>query len=195
MRRLATVRLTSAMREVPTTQLEEFLPGVRLFAVRSSADGEDGARRSFAGLYDTVLDVPETGLEQAIIAVWRSWFSARAVIHRETEDWQASTMAVVVQRMINAKQAGVAAVFRPRGTRRRPAVPVGLYLTHAHREPGDARCRGGRSPIAACVAAAQRATHHLPLAPRLGVHPAAGARTDRDASKPSTPQLTNRKLA
>lgn len=112
MRRLAMVQLTAAMREVLTTQLEEFLPGVRLFAVRSSADGEDGARRSFAGLYDTVLDVRYTGLEQAIIVVWRSWFSVRAIIHRETEDWQPPTMSVVVQRMIDAEEAGVAAVYR-----------------------------------------------------------------------------------
>ena len=112
MRRLATVQLTAAMRQVLTTQLEEFLPSVRSFAVRSSAAGEDGARRSFAGLYDTVLDVPYTGLEQAIIAIWRSWFSVRAIIHRETEDWQPPTMAVVVQRMIDAEEAGVAAVYR-----------------------------------------------------------------------------------
>lgn len=112
MRRLATVQLTAAMRQVLATQLEEFLPEVRLFAVRSSAVGEDGARRSFAGLYDTVLDVPDTGLEQAIVAVWRSWFSVRAIIHRETEDWQPPIMSVVVQRMIDAEEAGVAAVYR-----------------------------------------------------------------------------------
>ncbi len=112
MRRLATVQLTVAMREVLVTQLEEFLPDVRLFAARSSASGEDGPRCSFAGLYDTVLDVPRTGLEQAIIAVWRSWFSVRAITHRDTENWQAPTVSVVVQRMIDAEEAGVAAVYR-----------------------------------------------------------------------------------
>jgi hypothetical protein len=112
MRRLAPVQLTAAMREVLATQLEEFLPEVGLFAVRSSAVGEDGARRSFAGLYNTVLDVPHAGLEQAIVAVWRSWFSVRAIIHRETEDWQPPAMSVVVQRMIDAEEAGVAAVYR-----------------------------------------------------------------------------------
>lgn len=116
-RRLAGVQLTAAMRTALTTGLDESLPGVQSFAVRSSAEGEDGARRSFAGLYDSKLRVPGPGmdLEEAIVAVWRSWFSLSAIIHRaessQDEDaWQPPALAVVVQRMINAEVAGVAAV-------------------------------------------------------------------------------------
>lgn len=111
-RRLTTVQLTTAMRQVLTTQLDKFMPGIEVFAVRSSATGEDGPRHSFAGLYDSVLDVPRADLDQAIIAVWRSWFSVSAITHRSTENWQPPTMAVIVQRMIDAEEAGVAAAYR-----------------------------------------------------------------------------------
>jgi rifampicin phosphotransferase len=111
-RRLAAVQLTTAMREVLTTQLDEFLPGIEVLAVRSSAIGEDGPRRSFAGLYNSVLDVPRADLDQAIIAVWRSWFSVSAITHRSTENWQPPTMAVIIQRMIDAEEAGVTAAYR-----------------------------------------------------------------------------------
>ncbi|HEV2782872.1 MAG TPA: PEP/pyruvate-binding domain-containing protein [Actinophytocola sp.] len=112
MRRLAGIQLTDAMRDVLTAQLPEFLPDVSLFAVRSSAAGEDGPRRSFAGLYSTELDVSRADLEQAIVAVWRSWFSVRAITHRDSSFWQPPTMDVVVQRMIDADEAGVVAVYR-----------------------------------------------------------------------------------
>lgn len=109
-RRLADVTLTADMRAALTGHLEEQMDDVDVFAVRSSAAGEDGLRRSFAGLFDTVLDVSRDVLEQAISAVWRSWFSVRAITHRGTEDWQPPRMAVVVQRLIDAHTAGVTAV-------------------------------------------------------------------------------------
>ncbi|MGH3905716.1 MAG: PEP/pyruvate-binding domain-containing protein [Pseudonocardiaceae bacterium] len=111
LRRLTSVQFLPAMREVLTAQLREYMPGVTRFAVRSSAIGEDGHRHSFAGLYDSVLNVQNNGLEQAIIAVWCSWFSVRAVTHRDTDGWQTPLMSVVVQRMVDVDQAGVVAVY------------------------------------------------------------------------------------
>lgn len=110
-RRLVSVQFTLVMREELTTQLGVAMPDVTLFAVRSSAVGEDGPRRSFAGLYDTALDVRRADLEQAVIAVWRSWFSVGAIAHRDTENWQPPAMAVVIQRMVDADEAGIAAVY------------------------------------------------------------------------------------
>ncbi|MGH4017478.1 MAG: PEP/pyruvate-binding domain-containing protein [Pseudonocardiaceae bacterium] len=111
LRRLTSVQFVPAMREALTAQLRESMPGVTRFAVRSSATGEDGHRHSFAGLYDSMLNVQNNGLEQAVIAVWSSWFSVRAVTHRDTEGWQAPLMSVVVQRMVDVDQAGVVAVY------------------------------------------------------------------------------------
>lgn len=79
-------------------------------AVRSSATTEDAAEASFAGLQDTYLWV--TNLEQTLHRVrscWASLYSVESVAYRRQrgipEDGVA--MAVVVQRMVDARAAGV----------------------------------------------------------------------------------------
>jgi pyruvate,water dikinase len=79
-------------------------------AVRSSATTEDAADASFAGLQDTYLWV--TSLEQTLHKVrscWASLYSVESVTYRRKrglpEDGVA--MAVVVQKMVNARTAGV----------------------------------------------------------------------------------------
>jgi pyruvate,water dikinase len=79
-------------------------------AVRSSATTEDAADASFAGLQDTYLWV--TSLEQTLQKVrscWASLYSVESVTYRRKrglpEDGVA--MAVVVQKMVNARTAGV----------------------------------------------------------------------------------------
>lgn len=79
------------------------------YAVRSSGLAEDSADFSYAGVFDTVLDV--RGVEQVIAAIERCWASHRsgiAAAYREkrgvTDD---AAMAVVVQRMVRAQWAGV----------------------------------------------------------------------------------------
>jgi pyruvate,water dikinase len=85
-------------------------------AVRSSMVGEDGKRLSFAGQLDTVLNVrQETEVLEAVKRCWASMFSWRNVNYLtecESEGArdavQSLSMAVVVQRMVEAKAAGVA---------------------------------------------------------------------------------------
>lgn len=79
-------------------------------AVRSSATTEDAADASFAGLQDTYLWV--MGLDQVLAylrSCWASLYSVESVGYRRRrgipEDGVA--MAVVVQRMVNARAAGV----------------------------------------------------------------------------------------
>ena|ERR1700733_6623762 len=79
-------------------------------AVRSSATTEDAADASFAGLQDTYLwvtNLPQT-LER-VRACWASLYSVESVTYRRKralpEDGVA--MAVVVQKMVNARTAGV----------------------------------------------------------------------------------------
>lgn len=80
------------------------------YAVRSANTIEDRSSKSFAGLYDTFLDVRENDFLQAIRAVWMSAYS-RAVI---TERIHAgllngsNPMNVIIQRMVPARYAGVA---------------------------------------------------------------------------------------
>jgi pyruvate, water dikinase len=79
-------------------------------AVRSSATGEDGAETSFAGLQDTYLWV--RGADAVIDHVRRCWaslYNAEAVGYRLRMklDEQDLAMAVVVQRMVEPRCAGV----------------------------------------------------------------------------------------
>ncbi len=79
-------------------------------AVRSSAVGEDGARNSFAGQFETVLGVPpdEDAVWRAVCRVWASAFEPRAEAYRRERGERAAPMAVVVQRLLEPVAAGVA---------------------------------------------------------------------------------------
>ena len=85
----------------------ETLPG-NTFAVRSSALSEDSAKTSFAGEFESVLDVTRTGLFSAIEKVAASAKSERvsqySIVHGIHQDHK---IAVVVQLMINANISGV----------------------------------------------------------------------------------------
>jgi pyruvate,water dikinase len=70
-------------------------------AVRSSAVGEDAADRSFAGQFETVLDVDAQSLPDAVERV-------RAGTDRAASYGAAGPIAVVIQRQVAATRAGVA---------------------------------------------------------------------------------------
>lgn len=79
-------------------------------AVRSSATTEDAADASFAGLQDTYLWVTDLHqMLQRVRSCWASLYSLESVTYRRQrgvpEDGVA--MAVVVQKMVNARTAGV----------------------------------------------------------------------------------------
>lgn len=79
-------------------------------AVRSSGRQEDGLRDSFAGLFDTFLNV--VGLdatEDAVRRCWASAFSQRATQYRHVRglDFRDVALAVVVQRSLTPHSSGV----------------------------------------------------------------------------------------
>ncbi|MGH3550647.1 MAG: PEP/pyruvate-binding domain-containing protein [Pseudonocardiaceae bacterium] len=111
-RLLATVELTTEMRETLSGALREHLFGATRLAVRSSALDEDGLHASRAGLYTSVSNVAPYALNRAVIECWKSWFSTQAQVHRSHAEWRPPQMAVVIQRMVDAHCAGVAAVYR-----------------------------------------------------------------------------------
>ncbi len=78
-------------------------------AVRSSAVGEDAARHSFAGLLDSELGVDAEGLPGAVVRVWASAFSPRALAYRSRLGLGLTGLAtaVVVQEMVDATVSGV----------------------------------------------------------------------------------------
>lgn len=82
----------------------------RSFAVRSSATVEDAAGMSFAGQFETILNVRGAGvLLAAIKTCWLSIFSKRALFYlaRQRTPAEKVKMAVLVQEMIEADHAGV----------------------------------------------------------------------------------------
>jgi pyruvate,water dikinase len=80
------------------------------YAVRSSATTEDMPTASFAGQYDTYLNVTGTeAMLRHISRCWASLFTDRAVAYRLRSgvDQREARMAVVVQRMVVPEAAGV----------------------------------------------------------------------------------------
>lgn len=85
-------------------------------AVRSSATAEDLPDASFAGQQDTYLWV--IGADDVVDKVrdcWASLFTARAIAYREKNEIPhiETLMSVAVQKMVNAKAAGVAMTLDP----------------------------------------------------------------------------------
>lgn len=76
-----------------------------LCAVRSSAAGEDGAVRSFAGQYRSVLGVVPGKFADAVRDVWASAATAHAAAYRATGE--PTQMAVLVQPIVDARVSGV----------------------------------------------------------------------------------------
>ncbi|MFY0570986.1 PEP/pyruvate-binding domain-containing protein [Archangium lansingense] len=81
----------------------------RSFAVRSSALSEDSARASFAGEFETVLDVREdSAVRSAIESVRQSRHAGRVAAYSQAQGLEsAHEVAVVVQVLVRAEFAGV----------------------------------------------------------------------------------------
>ena len=85
------------------------------FAVRSSGIAEDTDDASFAGLYETVLNVSAAQVADAVTRVRASGSSQRVAAYAGSEQ---SAMPVLVQRLVKADVAGVAFTADPvRGDR------------------------------------------------------------------------------
>ncbi|MDX1735552.1 MAG: PEP/pyruvate-binding domain-containing protein, partial [Halioglobus sp.] len=88
-------------------------------AVRSSARGEDGGDASFAGQYDTVLNVRgEQALQAAIDHCAASLANERAASYAAGSETGEAVMNIVVQRMVDARYAGVVFTADPVSARR-----------------------------------------------------------------------------
>jgi len=83
------------------------LPALQgLQAVRSSALNEDGPTQSFAGQYDSFLNIPPDQVPAHILKVQSSHHSAH--LKSYSSEKNSSPPAVIIQEMIDAKFAGVA---------------------------------------------------------------------------------------
>ncbi|WP_414147292.1 PEP/pyruvate-binding domain-containing protein [Erwinia sp. BNK-24-b] len=84
-------------------------------AVRSACQAEDLQEKSFAGIYESVLNVSADELQAAILTVLRSFYSLRAVMekrHADTDE-TASNVNIIVQKMVSPSFSGVAFSCHP----------------------------------------------------------------------------------
>ena len=91
--------------------------GGRVLAVRSSALREDAPGASFAGQFDTFLgNASHTDLVTAVRACWACLWSIRALRYMQAHDVDPArtAMAVLIQRMVEARAAG-GALSHPAG--------------------------------------------------------------------------------
>jgi rhodanese-related sulfurtransferase/membrane protein insertase Oxa1/YidC/SpoIIIJ/phosphohistidine swiveling domain-containing protein len=77
--------------------------GAQALAVRSSGSGEDGSANSFAGVFESVLNVDRAHLETAIVDVFSSFRAAKVAAYGATN----GEANIVVQRMLEPDYAGV----------------------------------------------------------------------------------------
>jgi len=82
--------------------------GWRRVAVRSSAIGEDGAKHSFAGMYETILGVTDAdGLVAAIGRCRASAHQSRVTTYIADHGLKSTPVAVIIQEMVEGDASGV----------------------------------------------------------------------------------------
>lgn len=82
--------------------------GIGRYAVRSSANVEDSKSKSWAGEFESYLNVPPKEILESIKKCWASVFSQRVVSYADSaEELLSIKMAVVVQQSIDSEVSGV----------------------------------------------------------------------------------------
>lgn len=83
-------------------------------AVRSSSVMEDLPDMSFAGQYDSFLNITKENLLESIIDCWKSIWNVRAIEYREKYSIDNDiTIAVIIQEMVESKVSGVVFTSNP----------------------------------------------------------------------------------
>ncbi len=157
------------------------------YAVRSSATAEDLPTASFAGQQDTYLNVVgPAAVLQHISRCWASLFTERAVIYRQRNgiDHRKVLMAVVVQRMVFPRAAGVLFTADPvTGNRKTASVEASFGLGEAlvsglvnadvyTVRDGEIVATAVGTKQHAVVAAPAGGTHDVPIEPERQQQPA-----------------------
>jgi pyruvate,water dikinase len=93
----------------------ESVPPGCLFAVRSSGVGEDGPVQSFAGIHETLLNVPRSELAAAVATCRASARAPRAYAYRRATglDTASIEIGVLIQRMVQPTVSGVGFTVNP----------------------------------------------------------------------------------
>jgi pyruvate,water dikinase len=112
----------------------------KTYAVRSSANVEDGLRASFAGQFETVLGVPVSEVSAAVATVRASASAASVTSYRDRVEAETPVeMTVLIQEMIDPAVSGV--VFTTN-----PITGLNEAIVEAVAGSGDQLVQGGVTP-------------------------------------------------
>ena len=105
----------------------EFELDDKLYAVRSSANIEDKADNSFAGQFDTFLNVAKGEVKEKIKLCLKSLYSENVLeyIRKNNLDIKDLKMNVIVQEMVEADYSGVLFTSNPQGIMNESVIVVG----------------------------------------------------------------------
>ncbi len=98
-----------------TSQIDKLASDDKLYAVRSSGNMEDLEEYSFAGQYDTFLNVRKEDIASKVIDCYRSMFGEVLLqyVANNKIDVAAMKMSVVVQEMVDASLSGICFTIDP----------------------------------------------------------------------------------
>lgn len=145
------IRWTTAGR----TELAAALAGLAgRFVVRSSSADEDAESSSFAGVFDSLIDVSADEVADAVLAVWRSGYTEQALLAygRAGRVPTPDHLSVLVQRAVSPTTAGVAFTDTDGGGYLEWVAGHGRHLVDGTATPArehlDTRTEGWRGKLA-----------------------------------------------
>ncbi|MCR5637779.1 MAG: phosphoenolpyruvate synthase [Lachnospiraceae bacterium] len=99
----------------------------KAYAVRSSCNLEDSGSSSFAGQFDTFLNVKAVDVEEKVISCIKSLYKDSVKDYMKEKDIKESSvkMNVIVQEMVEADKAGVLFTANPQGLLNESVIAVG----------------------------------------------------------------------
>lgn len=101
-----------------------------LFSVRSSSCVEDSADNSFAGQFDTFLNVEHRDICEKIVECVCSLYNENVLIYMEQKglDLSLLRMNVIVQKMVNSEVSGILFTANPQGILNESVIVAGRGL-------------------------------------------------------------------
>lgn len=100
------------------------------YAVRSSSNIEDGKSDSFAGQFDTYLNVEKEELNEKIIKCFKSLYSENVLdyIAKKKINISELRMNVIIQKMVQSEYSGIIFTANPQGILNESVIVVGKGL-------------------------------------------------------------------
>ncbi|MBI4499394.1 MAG: hypothetical protein HY689_16020 [Chloroflexi bacterium] len=141
-------------------------------AVRSSGVAEDLAGASYAGQYETFLNVEGLAeVQRAVRACWASALAPRALAYRRQHGGGRAAMGVLVQRMVPAEAAGVLFTRAPQGDQAALVIEaargLGDAVVSSRTTPDRYRLRRDTLELVALEAGDPASDGGSPVAPAL----------------------------